>query len=470
MTNLPTYQTKLENQRQLEKFIPRPYQMDALNALFGAGPYQGQQKDKLYLCWSRGAGKDIFCFMAMVRKALVSRPGQYFYLLPTGRQARLVMWDTVLTHNGLSFRDMIPKALVRKVNDTKMLIELVNGSLIHILGSNEASEKLVGANPSGIVFSETQVSNLPEAFDYVRPRLVLNHGWAIFNGTPRGMSNYFYQLYNIAKNDPEDWFYSYKTCYDTQHLDPVLLAKTKKDMSPDKFAQEFECDFSVGQAGCYWGKEIDKMRLEERITSITYEPNYLTWCAVDLGVSDPSCFIFFQVIGNVINIIDYEEHTDKGLDFYAKMCDEKGYKYGGFFFPHDIAVREIGAIGAASRLETATNLGFKVNVVPSISVDEGIEAVRMILPRVWINEKKCQKLIAGLESYHRVFDEERKTYRERPEHDWASHPADAMRMLALSLHHCVTGTSPEEITKMYNQARYGNNSNIPPVFQDRFRY
>ena len=444
--------------------------MEAYNALFGAGPFKGNQKNKLYLCWARGAGKDMFCFMAMVRKALENRPGQYFYLLPSGRQARLVMWDTVLTHNGLTFRDMIPKALVKKTNDTKMLIELINGSLIHILGSNEASEKLVGANPSGIVFSESQVSNLPESFDYVRPRLALNDGWVIFNGTPRGMSNYFYQLLNIAKNDPEDWFYSYKTVYDTQHIDPKRLAKERKDMSPDKFAQEYECDFSVGQVGCFWGKEMDKMRLDERINRVAYEPAYQVWVSVDLGVSDPSCFIFFQVIGNVINIIDYEEHTDHGLDWYAKMCEEKGYKYGGFFFPHDLRVREIGAVGAASREDTARNLGFKVNIVPNISVEEGIEAVRMILPRVWIDEKKCRRLIDALSAYHRKFDEERKTYYERPEHDWASHPADAMRMLALSLQHCNAGTTPEEITRMYNQARYGTNSNVPPVFQDRFRY
>ena len=95
--------------------------MEAYNALFGAGPFKGNQKNKLYLCWARGAGKDMFCFMATVRKAL-EKVGQYFYLLPSGRQARLVMWDTVLTHNGLTFRDMIPKALVKKTNDTKMLI------------------------------------------------------------------------------------------------------------------------------------------------------------------------------------------------------------------------------------------------------------------------------------------------------------------------------------------------------------
>ena len=431
---------------------------------FGVGV---PQKNKIFICWSRGAGKDIVSWNILIRKAL-TKTAQYFYLLPTQKQARLVLWDSVID-GGFDFKSFIPPALIKKINNTRLSIELVNGSIINILGSNKAKDSLVGSNPSGVVFSETQVSNMPEAYDYIRPRLALNNGFVLLNGTARG-ANYFYTLYQISKENPEDWFCSYKTCYDTQHIDSARLAKERATMSEDMFKQEYECNFQVGIKGCYYGREIDKMKLEERVTHVVYEPSHPVFVAVDLGVSDPSVFIFFQVIGNLINIIDYEEHTDRGLDWYAKMMDEKEYKYSYTFFPHDLRVREIGARGAITREEVARQLGFNVDIVPNVSVEEGIEAVRMILPRCWIDEKKCSRLVRGLELYHREFDEERQTYREKPVHDQWSHIADAMRMLALSLPRCNAGTSQEELDRMFMEAKYGVRSNIPPVFQDRHGY
>jgi hypothetical protein len=454
-------QAETPNKAPIVKFIPRDYQEEVMRAAFGVGE---KKKNFLYLCWSRGAGKDLLSWSILVRKA-IEKPGVYFYCLPNQTQARRVIWETVLSESGMTFRDYIPKGLIKRTSESRMVIELINHSLITIVGSETAPDSLAGTNPSGVVFSETQCCRMPDAYDYIRPRLLLNNGWVLFNGTPRS-TNFFYTLHNISKADPDDWFHSYKTCYDTKHLDPVRLEKEKKTMSLDKFMQEYECNFLVGQRGCFWGKEMDALKLDNRVCNVLYNPALPVYASADLGVADPSCFIFFQVIGQTVNIIDYEEHTDRGLDFYAKMFDNKGYKYASTFFPHDIKVRELGSAGAMSRLETARNLGFKAEVVPNVPIDDGIEAVRMVLPRCYIDERKCAKLVEALENYHRVFDETRQTYRERPEHDRFSHAADCMRMLALSLPNCQTGTSQEEITQMYQHAKFGNDSKIPPVFRD----
>ena len=450
--------TQLERDQIVKKlFEPRPYQQEILYAL-----EEGYRK--IFMCWSRRAGKDVCCFNALVRAAL-KRIGVYFYCLPCYSHGRKTIWDTVLSDNGMRMIDFIPKGLATKINEQQMKITLYNGSIIQVVGSDTAKQTLVGTNPVGVIFSEWSISN-PESYEYIRPALTYNQGFAVFNGTPRG-NNHFYAMYQLAKTS-SDWFCSFKTCYDTMHIPMTELMKEKASMSPDKFMQEFECSFTSGQLGCYYGRQMDAMRLDGRIGRVAYEPMHPVYTFWDLGVSDPTCIIFAQLIGNTVRIVDYEEHTDRGLDFYAKLLDGKDYKYAGHFAPHDIKVRELGT-GAQSRLDIARNLGINFQVVPNLHLDDGIEATRMILPRVWIDETKAGRLALALENYRRDFNEETKAYRERPRHDEYSHPADAARMMALSLPMCTQDTSPEELDRMWRKAKFGNDSNIPPVFQNRHK-
>ena len=449
--------TALEMNLSLEKiFNPRPYQQEVMYAV-----EQGYKK--IFMCWARRAGKDVVSFNILLRAAL-SKIGVYFYCLPCYSHGRKVIWDSILS-NGKRMIDFIPPGIAIKTNEQQMKITLFNGSIIQVVGSDTAAQTLVGTNPRGVVFSEWSISN-PESYSYIRPALLYNQGFAIFQGTPRGY-NHFYEMYQIAKNS-SDWFCSFKTCYDTQHISMTELMKEKASMSVDKWLQEFECSFQAGISGTYYGRQMDAMRLDGRIGRVPYEPMHPVWTFWDLGVSDPTCIIFAQLIGNTIRIVDYEEHTDRGLDFYAKLLDAKDYKYAGHFAPHDIKVRELGS-GAQSRLDIARNLGINFQVCPNLPLDDGIEATRMILPRVWIDETKCKRLIDALDNYRREYDEERKVYREKPLHSWASHPSDAMRMLSISQHMCTQDTSPEELDRMWRKAKFGTESNIPPVFQSRGR-
>ena len=423
-------------------------------------------KKKIFLCWSRRAGKDVVCFNILFMAAL-SKPGIYYYCLPEYSHGRKVIWDTLLS-NGKRLIDFIAKPLIAKINEQQMKIQLVNNSIIQIVGSDKASRTLVGTNPQGVIFSEWQVSNA-ESYEYIRPALLYNGGFAIFNGTPRG-PNHFYEMYNIAreasKNPLSDWFCSYLTCYDTNHIPRSELLKEKASMSPDKFMQEYECSFSAGQIGVYYGRQMDQMHLDGRIGVIPYETSFDVHVSLDLGVSDPTCVIFFQICGAVVRVIDYEEFTDKGLDHLAKLLNSKDYKYGKIFAPLDIKVREIGAAGAISRLETARNLGMNLEVVENLPLEECIEITRMSLSKWYIDEKKCARLIQALENYRREFDEEKKVYRDKPRHDWASHPADAARMLAISLPRCEVGTTQEELDRMFLEAKRGPQSDLPPVFRN----
>jgi len=101
------------------------------------------------------------------------------------------------------------------------------------------------------------------------------------------------------------------------------------------------------------------------------------------------------------------------------------------FAPHDINVREYST--GQTRISIAAKLGWRFTPVSKISREDGIEAVRQLLPRLAIDDTHCDRGIRALKSYRKEYDEDNKCYRSTPVHDWASHGADAMRTLAVGL-------------------------------------
>lgn len=449
----------VETRIKLNKFQFRSYQQPVRDAIEEAG-YK-----KVLLNWSRRSGKDCTAFNIMLRAAL-RKVGVYFYCLPTYSQGRKVIWDGILS-NGQKFLDFIPSELIAGKNNQEMKLTLTNNSLIQVVGSDTAAQSLVGTNPQAVVFSEWALAD-KTAYQFIRPALMYNDGWCIFVSTPRGR-NHFYELYNVAQDSPE-WFCSTKTVADTGHISIEEIEKERLTMSEDMIQQEFYCSFSAGVEGSYYGRYIEKMRLENRIGDVPWEPSYKVHTAWDLGVSDPTIIVFFQVCGQIIRIIDYYENIDKGLDHYARILSDKPYAYGSHFAPHDIKVRELGSTGGLTRLESARRLGINFKVLPNLPLEDGIEATKVAMARWWIDERKCSQLLKSLEAYRREYDPKRETYHDHPLHDWASHGADAARYVALSLPKTRDGVTPEELDRRYNEAVLGLDANMPSFFRDDKRF
>jgi hypothetical protein len=116
-----------------------------------------------------------------------------------------------------------------------------------------------------------------------------------------------------------------------------------------------------------------------------------------------------------------------GLDHYAQMLHDKrmehGWKYGDHFFPHDIKHRELTT--GRSRLQALIALGIDPVVVPESSVLDGINVVRRMLGRSWIDVHRCERGIEALRQYRREYDDKLKDWRKNPLHDWSSDGADA---------------------------------------------
>ncbi len=188
------------------------------------------------------------------------------------------------------------------------------------------------------------------------------------------------------------------------------------------------CSFTRGQEGSWYGKYLATLDSDGRITSVPYDSYARVDTFWDLGVGDSTAIIFAQRVGNEIHIIDHYEMHGEGLDHYAKIISERNYNYGNHYAPHDIRVRELAA-GARSRLEIARDLGLNFDIVPDLSIYEGIELSRSLFTKLWFDEKKCKYLLKCLLNYVKKYNEHYAVYSDQPLHNWASHSADAFRML-----------------------------------------
>ena len=132
------------------------------------------------------------------------------------------------------------------------------------------------------------------------------------------------------------------------------------------------------------------------------EPNLLVHTAWDLGVGDATAIWFWQRLRREIRVIDYEEAAGAGLDHYARLLQAKGYAYGEHVLPHDARVQELGS--GKTRVETLTALGIRPRVLSAHRVEDGINAVRLLLPRCWFDAEKCAR---GLEALRTRFGRQR---------------------------------------------------------------
>ena len=176
---------------------------------------------------------------------------------------------------------------------------------------------------------------------------------------------------------------------------------------------------------------MESATLAGRITSVPYEPTLEVHTAWDLGIDDSTAIWFAQVADREIRLIDFYENSGAGLDHYVKVLKERDYIYADHYLPHDIKVKELSS--GRSRLEMLRGLGIRGRVVPKIPIDDGINAVRAILPRCWFDKDKCNKGIEALRQYRTQFNDKTQTFMQRPHHDWTSHASDAFRYLATSI-------------------------------------
>lgn len=396
--------------------------------------------------WPRRHGKDDLA-LHFTACAAHERVGVYWHLLPQQNQARKAIWDAVNPHTGRRrIDDAFPKELRETTREQDMLIRFKTGSTWQVIGSDNY-DALVGTPPIGVVFSEWALSN-PQAWSLIRPILLENGGWSIFITTPRGR-NHAHRMFQMAEESPE-WFSERLTSDETGVFTPEALATEKAELIAERgeadgeaiFAQEYMTSWSAALPGAYYSRDIDKLERDGAITRVPHNPARQVHTAWDLGASDTFVVWFLQRTPGGWAAIDYVQNTSKGVDWYVRAIQgterpedahRKAYIYGEHLLPHDANNQQVALTEAASIADTVRKLGLKnVRVVPRTpSVANDINEVRKVLPTLAFDKEKCALGIDALRSYRREWDEKLKTYKDKPLHDWASHPADAFRTFAM---------------------------------------
>lgn len=348
---------------------------------------------------------------------------RFAYVAPLLGQAKSVAWDYVK-----HYASPIPGV---RFNEAELRADFPNGGRFRLYGADNY-EALRGQYFDGIVPDE--FGNMdPRAWtDVIRPALSDRHGWAVFLGTPNG-KNHFWDLRNKAAANEADWeLFEFKAS-ETGLLPQSELDDARNAMSDAAYQREYECSFDATVEGAYYAAEMMAAisASPSRVCTIPIDPIPKVDTAWDLGIDDATAIWFIQDVGLERRLIDYLEVSGEGLPQIVGRLESKGYRYGRHLLPHDVEVRELN--NGTSRRETLEKLGLKnIEVIPQQEVADGINAVRLMLPRCWFDSNRCARGIEALKQYRREWDGKRQTWRERPYHDWTSHAADAFRYLALA--------------------------------------
>jgi len=411
------------------------------------------KKKRAIYVWHRRAGKDLLALNRILYAGLFEAVGTYWHIFPSYAQGAKSIWQET-NSEGRKYIDYIPRELIAKKNEKELKITLKNGSIYQIVGSDNP-DSLRGAGIKGAVFSEFAEQD-PRVWGTIQPMLLENNGFAMFNFTPKGQ-NHAYELYKMAQKMPDVWHSEIKTAEETgvftkEQLEQVKAEILSEGKTLDFFNQEFLCSFNNPIEGAYYSKIIDDLDKQGRIGNYPWERQLPVSTFWDLGVGDATTIWFAQFIRNEIRIIDYIEDNNKGLDSYIKEVKDKPYIYQDHYAPHDIVVREFS--NGKSRIETALELGLRFLIAPKLSVDDGINAVRKILPSCFFNETTTRRGLLALKNYKKEFDNKNNTFKLQPKHDWASHGADAFRYLAISYSENIGQQQQQQSHYIYKPTYY----------------
>lgn len=404
---------------------PRHYQMPLWNYLENGGK-------RAVAVWHRRAGKDDLC-LHWACIAAHQRAATYWHMLPEAAQARKAIWEAINPHTGKRRIDeAFPLALRETTREQEMMIKLKCGSTWQVVGSDNFNS-LVGSPPAGVVFSEWSLAN-PSAWAYMRPILAENNGWALFIYTPRG-KNHGYSTLKMAQSE-DGWFGQTLSVDETKALPQALLDGELREYIKEYgieqgqsfFDQEYHCSFDAAILGAVYGAAMARAEKSGRIGKFEYDKNLPLFTAWDLGFDDATSIWWWQVAHNEIRMVDYYEANGQPISHYCEIIKNKPYKGGKHFVPHD-AAHKLLAAGGRSIVQQAHALGVKMFVVPATSQQNGIEAARRTIEMSWFNVDNCERGIEALKQYQFEYDDDKKCFKSKPRHDWASHGADAFEII-----------------------------------------
>ncbi len=418
---------------------PRPYQRAAWDWLMRGGRYA-------CICAHRRYGKDELALMAAGVLAH-RRVGNYVHMLPKTEQVRKAIWTAINPHTGRRRIDeAFPMAIRKQTLEDEMFIRFRNGSTWQVAGSNNYNA-LIGGSYIMVTCSEDAVAN-PNAWGHFSPILRENGGVGLIISTPRG-KNHFYRTFSMAEKSTE-WYAEFAPVSVTNALTQKDLDAELEDMQGRYgqeygralWLQEYFCSWEAAIPGSIWGPEILKAENEGRITDVEVDATLPVHTAWDIGYTDDTAIWWYQMNGDQPRILASRAISGKDVEYFVRewiipLMEKWDIRYGTHWLPHDAKPKRLG-MGGGSVLQQLDRLVRRdrrlgsIDIVPSMSRQQGIQAARKTLQACVFDREECREGLEEIKAYHRKWDDVNQRFMPTPSHDQPSHYADAFRYLSVS--------------------------------------
>ena len=225
---------------------------------------------------------------------------------------------------------------------------------------------------------------------------------------------------------------------DNPWLPAVLDEERRLDLAlyPDRYEHIWEGDYVRAFEGAYFADLLAQARREGRIGKVAADPLLPLRAFIDIGGAGASADAFtiwiVQWVGNEVRVLDYYEAVGQVLAFHVNWLRARGYQNAILYLPHDgLATNAVTGKRYADHLREA---GFAVEP-PVKNQGRGaammrVEALRRLGPQLWFNAETTESGREAPGFYHERKDETRNVGLG-PEHDWSSHAADALGLMAV---------------------------------------
>lgn len=376
----------------------------------------------IVICAGRRWGKSVWSINHCFKQALLN-PGRYWIVGPTYTQTKSIYWK------GKLLDTYIPEDVVKRKNENELFIELKNGSIIELKGSDKP-DSLRGAGLKGVILDEYAYMRPSVWEEHIQPMIRDSKGWAVFISTPNGF-NHFYDLVQFAKKKKNsDWEYFHFTSADNPYFPKKEFEKAKKETSQDKFAQEYLGDFTK-KAGLVFPEFDTAVHVEKE--KIQPSSDWVHYRSIDFGQTNPTAVLWIGV-DKAGHIWVYDELYEKNL--YTSELAHLIKAKSPFYY-----TATYGDSAAAQSIKDLSEHGihvFPVRKTKSASRDDyikaGIEKIKQYLkvqegtgrPRLHISPH-CQNLIFEFMNYEWKEAKEEQNNPEKPK-KYNDHALDALRM------------------------------------------
>lgn len=401
----------------------------------------------------RRAGKTVATINDLVARALYTQKtdARYGYIAPLYTQAKEIAWNYLKKYT---------QGIATKVLESELAITLPNGARIRLYGADNP-DAFRGMYFDGVVLDEYGDMKPSVWSKVILPTLVDRRGWAVFIGTPKG-KNHFYKIYQRAQQNPSTWFSAKIKGSESGILGQEELLEMQSQMSEDEYEQEVECSFEAALIGAIWGREMRVADEQGRISKLLEpDPSQPTHAVLDLGFTDDTAIWFWQTRPGGFLLTKSFAENNQPIDYYIELFHNFPYPMGDIWLPHDARAKSLQT--GKSIVEQFLAAGIRPRLVPNLAIRDGISAARKVFPQCYFSLPGCEDGTEALKQYQRKWDEDKKIFSEKPEHDWTSHYGDSFRYFAI----VVRPDVKEQETPEQKEIREAENGmNLHNLFAD----